>query len=69
MSAQAAIDMKIHDDAFKLIPGTHYEVNASATDPYMLADECADRSQYAVFPDPPGVCEYVSVQVLECVGM
>ena len=34
----------------KLIPGTHYEVNADAAKPFLLAEECQERDEYAVFP-------------------
>ena len=48
MNAETATQLQLHDE--KLIPGTHYEVNASATNPFLLADECQDRNEYAVFP-------------------
>jgi hypothetical protein len=48
MSAGAAAELLLQNA--KLIPGTHYEVNASAADPFMLADECQEREEYAVFP-------------------
>ena len=48
MTAVAAAQLHLKDE--KLTPGTHYEVNASATSPFTLADACQDRGEYAVFP-------------------
>ena len=48
MNEGASAELLLRDE--KLIPGTHYEVNAVAANPFMLAEECQDRDEYAVFP-------------------
>jgi len=48
MNAEAAAQLQLQSE--QLIPGSHYEVNASAADPFMLVDECPGRGDYAVFP-------------------
>ena len=48
MNEGAAAELLLRDE--KLIPGTHFEVNADAANPLLLADECKERDVYAVFP-------------------
>ena len=48
MNEGAAAELLLRYEKF--IPGTHYEVNADATNPFLLAEDCQERDEYAVFP-------------------
>ena len=53
MTSEKAIEMESQGD--ELLPGTHYEVNDSATTPHRLVSDCPDHALYCVYPTDPSV--------------
>ena len=55
MTSEKAIEMEAQGD--ELLPGTHYEVNASPTIPHRLVSDCPDHDLHCVYPTDPSVPE------------